>query len=158
MAPSGFGRVLPEAYDYKDEVEKHFSDYNVSRFVDINEKAEDIISFHLNDSGCRWGIFLKKSDTFIGTCGFHCWNKDKNQAEIGFDLTKKYWGNDYMKEALISIINFGFVKMNLDKIVVIVDEDNNNSKRFIKKLNFVKSGDKINNNCFEYFINKRWIV
>lgn len=43
---------------------KHFSDEEITRFMDIEpckavKEAEEIIRFHLEDSGCRWGLFDK---------------------------------------------------------------------------------------------------
>ncbi|WP_193723164.1 hypothetical protein [Paenibacillus sp. P13VS] len=36
------------------------------------DEAEDIIRFHLEDTGCRWGIFSKTDAKLIGTRGFYC--------------------------------------------------------------------------------------
>jgi len=53
---------------------RHFSDPDVARFVELHEgmndihDAEKVIRFHLEDSGCRWGIFEKITDRLKGTC------------------------------------------------------------------------------------------
>lgn len=65
------------------------------------DETEDIIRFHLEDTGCRWGIFSKTDAKLIGTCGFHCWVQGElARAEIGFDLAREYWGRGLMQEAL----------------------------------------------------------
>lgn len=70
---------------------KHFSDSNVTHFMDIEpckdlKEAEEIIQFHIDDSGCRYGLFNKLNHELVGTCGFHCWTHgEKSKAEIGFD-------------------------------------------------------------------------
>lgn len=86
---------------------RHFSVPEVTKFMDIEvckdlQDANEIIAFHMNDSGCRYGLFYKESKELIGTCGFHCWsNKNREtKAEIGFDLTPFYWGKGRMQEAL----------------------------------------------------------
>ncbi|RAV07558.1 GNAT family N-acetyltransferase, partial [Paenibacillus contaminans] len=92
--------------DDTDAVFNHFSDENVTRFMDISpckdrDEAKEIIRFHLEDTGCRWGIFSKSNAEFIGTCGFHCWFQgEQPRAEIGFDLARGYWGKGIMQEAL----------------------------------------------------------
>lgn len=57
-----------------DEVYKHFSDEEITRLMDIEpckdiKEAEEIIRFHLLDSGCRWGLFsfegMKRKDLMI---------------------------------------------------------------------------------------------
>ncbi|MFD1737281.1 GNAT family N-acetyltransferase [Bacillus salitolerans] len=56
------------------QIFEHFSDNNVTKFMDIDpckdiKEAEEIIRFHLEDSGCRWGLFNDTS--FMGTVGYH---------------------------------------------------------------------------------------
>lgn len=139
----------------EENIDEHFSDPAVSQFLEIgkNETAADIIQFHLRDSGCRWGIF-KNSGEFIGTCGFHCWNKKTNTAEIGYDLSKKSWGRGYMKEALDAIIEFGFSEMKLNSIIAIIDVNNLNSIKFIKKMNFIESKKSNNGNDYKYVLKR----
>ncbi len=91
---------------------KHFSYPDVTRFMDIDvckdlREAEEIISFHIHDSGCRYGLFSKENNELIGTCGFHCWSRENQEtkAEIGFDLSPQYWGRGLMKEALMKMIS-----------------------------------------------------
>lgn len=137
-------------------VAEHFSDNEVTRYMDLkpDESAQDIINFHINDSGCRWGIFLNKGYTLIGTCGYHCWiEKLEAEAEIGFDLSKAYWGQGYMKEAMMPVINFGFGPMGLSVINAFVHVSNGNSRRFIEKLGF-QSDAEISNNHYKYHLKK----
>ena len=117
---------------------KHFSDDDVTRFMDIDslideQEAKNIINWHFNDSGCRWGLF--KDGELIGTCGFHRWQN--NQAEIGYDLGKAYWGQGLMQEALEAIIAFGFTSMALRMIEAEVEPENGRSIGLLKKLGFV---------------------
>ena len=69
-------------------------------------------------------IFLVKKDdrTKIGTCGFHCWNKEKSSAEVGYDLKEAFWGNGYMQEALKEIIAFAAKSMNIKRIDAVILE------------------------------------
>ena len=52
----------------------------------------------------------------MGTCGFHCFNKEEGTIEIGYDLQEEFWGNGYMQEALKEIIGYGMEKMMLKQI------------------------------------------
>jgi ribosomal-protein-alanine N-acetyltransferase len=113
---------------------RHFADEAVTRFMDIPPcremcEAEEIIRFHLEDSGCRWGLFAQGSDEWIGTCGFHCW--EGRQAEIGFDLRKESWGKGLMREALRPVIDFGFTQMQLDAIVATAEPQNERSIKLL---------------------------
>ena len=116
----------------------HFSDPEVTRFMDIDplkdeQEAKNIINWHFKDSGCRWGMF--KDGELIGTCGYH--RLQNNQAEMGYDLGKAYWGQGYMKESLEAIIDFGFSTMALGMIEAEVEPENDRSIGLLKKLGFV---------------------
>ena len=54
-----------------EEVYHHFSDSEVTRYMDIEpckdmKEAEEIIQYHLDDAGCRWGLYDKMNHTFLG--------------------------------------------------------------------------------------------
>jgi len=121
----------------------HFSIPEVTRFMDIEvckdlKEAEEIISFHIDDSGCRYGLFSKENKELIGTCGFHCWSTedDETKAEIGFDLSPRYWGRGLMQEALKEIIQIGFELMKLDYIEATTEIENHQSQKLLKKMKF----------------------
>ncbi|MCR8842643.1 GNAT family N-acetyltransferase [Paenibacillus sp. SC116] len=127
-----------------DGVFKHFSDAEITRFMDIEpckdiKEAEEIIQFHIDDTGCRYGLFSKANGEFIGTCGFHCWVQGtESKAEIGFDLSTRFWGQGYMQEALVKLIKVGFDVMRLDFIEATVEVGNVRSQKLLGKMNFVK--------------------
>ena len=81
--------------------------------IDIKE-ADDLIGFYemkepRNQN--RWVMMDEKSNKKIGTCGFHLWDREKNEVEIGFELLEIYNGNGYMSEAIEAIIKFAKQKM-----------------------------------------------
>ena len=94
-------------------------------------------------------IFLVKKDdrTKIGTCGFHCWNKEKSSAEVGYDLKESFWGNGYMQEALKEIIAFDAKSMNIKRIDAVIYVENPKSISVVERLGFSFDG-KINNEIF----------
>jgi [ribosomal protein S5]-alanine N-acetyltransferase len=125
------------------EVLQHFSDPIVTKFMDIEpckdlKEAEYIIQYHVDDHGCRWGIFDKAYDNFLGTIGFHDLRKTDEEfiAEIGFDLSRRHWGKGYMTEAVKEVILFGFTRMGLDKIDATVDPNNEKSITIMEKFGF----------------------
>ncbi len=128
----------------------HFSDPLVVEFMDIEvcrsrEEAAEIILFHMQDSGCRYGMFLKGTGELVGTCGFHCWNrsKDKSKAEIGFDVGSAHWRKGYMLESVQPIIQLGFTQMELDYIEATTELDNIPSQQLLKKLGFSQSAELV---------------
>ncbi|MDQ0721838.1 MULTISPECIES: GNAT family N-acetyltransferase [unclassified Paenibacillus] len=142
---------------------EHFAEPDVTRFMDIEpcrdvKEAEEIIQFHIDDSGCRYGLFHKTDGEFIGTAGFHCWNQESpSKAEIGFDLSSSYWGQGLMQEALSAIIEIGWNKMNLDFIEATVEQANIQSQSLLEKLNFSKSTELVDN-LFYYTLHKESVL
>ncbi|AIQ15020.1 GNAT family N-acetyltransferase [Paenibacillus durus] len=135
---------------------RHFSDSEVTRYMDIEvcqdiREAEEIIQFHIDDAGCRYGIFDRTNNELVGTCGFHCWEKGQNsRAEIGFDLSSRYWGQGLMQEALEEVIRMGFDIMDLTYIEATVENENIRSRRLLNKMNFIKQVELKDN--LDYYI------
>ncbi|WP_018886516.1 GNAT family N-acetyltransferase [Paenibacillus massiliensis] len=126
-----------------EEVFGHFSDEAVTRFMDIEpcknlDEAKDIISYHVEDAGCRWGLFDKSDHRLIGTCGYHYLRNIGGEwtAEVGFDLSRRYWGKGYMLEAMREVIRFGFAGTELATIDATVEPENVRSIHLLGKLGF----------------------
>lgn len=131
-----------------EEIFHHFSNPSVTNHMDIEpckdkQEAENIINYHLDNPGCRWGLFNKEGNKVIGTIGFHELRKSKDEfiAEVGFDLSSDYWGKGYMSEALNEVILFGFNQMNLTKIDATVEKDNEQSIKLMNRFNFTNEGE-----------------
>jgi RimJ/RimL family protein N-acetyltransferase len=137
-----------------ERVFRHFANPEVTRFMDIEpcesiEEAEAIIRFHLDDSGCRYGVFGKDDGALLGTCGFHCWAKGPAaSAEIGFDLSPPYWGQGYMAEALEALIAAGMRIMELAFIEATVEPENARSRRLLEKLGFAREAALRDGLCY----------
>jgi len=119
--------------------------------------AEEIIRFHIEDSGCRWGIFSKINFQLIGTCGFHSWVQGvRPRAEIGFDLAKEHWGKGFMQEALNPVMEFGFKHMGLVIIEATVEQENDRSIKLLEKLKFEKEPELRDQLVYFFLSRERW--
>jgi len=104
------------------------------------EQADDLIEFYnmkepRNQN--RWVLINKLENKKMGTCGFHLWDKEKNEVEIGFELMEINNGNGYMTEAVEAIIEFARTKMKVNKIIAIVYIDNSKCKILLEKFGFI---------------------
>ena len=128
--------------DDAEAVHRHFADERVTRYMDIEalqsvHEAEEIIRFHLRDTGCRWGLFLRADDALVGTCGYHAWEAGEvARAEIGFDLAYAAWGRGLMREALAPVLEVGSGTMGLDVIEATIDPANARSIALVTNLGF----------------------
>lgn len=141
-------------------VYKHFSEEAVTRFMDIEpckdvKEAEEIIRFHILDAGCRWGLFDKETQELVGTCGFHCLRQTGEgfTAEVGFDLSRPYWGKGLMYEAMQAVVPFGFFHLGLTMMDATVDPANHRSQKLLEKLGFTREPEQ--REGLVYFYKKR---
>jgi len=102
-------------------------------------------------------MFIEEKKTFaitlnnkvIGSIGIEIYDeelwpelKDKKVREIGFVLSKDYWGKGIIKEAVDKVIDYCFNSLNLDALVCSHFIDNNQSSRVQDKIGFIKT-DKV---------------
>jgi ribosomal-protein-alanine N-acetyltransferase len=81
------------------------------------------------------------SDNIIGRCGIHNWNAEHRRAEIGYVIAdERYKRKGLMTEAFGAVVDYGFDKMNLNRIEALVGIGNVPSLRLMEKHNFIKEG------------------
>ena len=109
--------------------------------VGRGEFRKYLIELYQKRRGFRWIITLKGDERPIGTLGYYKWSPSASyQAEMGYDLEKQHWGEGIMTEAMMAVIDFGFEKMELNRIEVFIMPRNKRSIRMIKNLGFKKEG------------------
>jgi ribosomal-protein-alanine N-acetyltransferase len=128
---------------------QYWSDPDVTKYLNVNtfrniKQANNMIrllnGLYKNGEGIRWAITIKKDNTVIGTCGYNNWFKRSSRGEIGYEIGKKYWGNGYASEAIKEILNYGFKKMNLNRIEAFTVPEAIPSIKLLEKLGFKKEG------------------
>ena len=77
-----------------------------------------------NASPGTFVIALRDSGKVIGTIGFMWLQMDNRAAEVGYSLSRAYWNRGLMSEALKTIVEFGFTRLNLNRIEAQHDCDN----------------------------------
>lgn len=87
-----------------------------------------------------WGITTKDRNVIIGIVGFPYWIKKQFRAEVGAVLSKRYWSQGIMTEAVDAIIRFGFNEMELNRMEATLMLHNISSMKFLKKLGFQEEG------------------
>ncbi|SDG36977.1 SSU ribosomal protein S5P alanine acetyltransferase [Fontibacillus panacisegetis] len=129
-----------------ESIHRQFSDIDMCKYFSEppcdKEEAKSIIEHYQNPEGkgyLRYGMFDKKSDKFIGTCGYHYWDPVKNQVEIGYDIWKEYWRQGYVTEALPYLINICFLHLGVECTYILTHPQNKASIASVKKYGFVES-------------------
>lgn len=86
--------------------------------------------------GLPIGYAITVDETMIGCIDFHTYNQTDNSCEIGYILSKEYWGLGIMTKCLKAATAIGFNHLGLSKIVVGHTVDNEASKKVILKCGF----------------------
>jgi [ribosomal protein S5]-alanine N-acetyltransferase len=118
--------------------------YGVS-FKTLNDTKKQIEWFaelEKNETGIWWAICSIDNLMFYGAVGFYYLNSEYKKAEIGFWLLPEYWNKGIITESILLVIEYGFEKMHLNKIVAEVESENILSKKVLQKLNFVHEQTK----------------
>lgn len=91
-----------------------------------------------------------QSNKVIGSFGFHkSWANELPEfsglksSEIGYVLSKEYWGQGLMPEAVRAIIPYCFNALHMDILTVGHFDSNHQSQRVIEKSGFVFHSDEI---------------
>jgi len=128
-----------------DVVHRQFSDSDMCEFFseppcDMDE-ARGIIEHYQNPEGkghLRYGMFNKETGEFIGTLGYHYWDRELRQVEIGYDVWKDFWKQGYMSEALPVLLKICFEHLQVDCIYILAHPKNEGSLASVRKYGFIK--------------------
>jgi len=101
-----------------------------------------------SDHMFKWGLALRDSNTVIGTATLFNLNLDNGRAELGYAMSRAYWGKGYMNEALRALVSHAFDVMKLRRLEADVDPRNTASIRTLERLGFQREG----------FLRERWHV
>ncbi|AMX01039.1 GNAT family N-acetyltransferase [Rummeliibacillus stabekisii] len=144
------GLILREVkQDDANDLLKYLSDKEVMKYVGLEpfnsiDDALDEISWYKSifekGTGMRWGISLKGQDKIIGSCGFLNRATQHYRAEIGYELSKEYWGKGIASEAIEAVISYGFKELNLHRIEALIEPLNLPSQKVLERKGFIREG------------------
>lgn len=102
-----------------------------------------------------WAAVNKSKGEFIGWVAL----KDLDNSEyieVGYRLLKEHWGKGYATDATKALINYGFNKLDLDKITAVALPENKASTNVMQKAGMKYVGIKkyYNADVVFYEINK----
>lgn len=97
------------------------------------EETQAILTAFING---KKTFAIERGGKVIGSLGIEKYDEeklaefsDKSGRELGFVLSKEYWGNGYMAEAVRAVIDYLFEQVELDFIACGYFTDNPQSKR-----------------------------
>ncbi|MBC3909743.1 GNAT family N-acetyltransferase [Undibacterium umbellatum] len=96
----------------------------------------------------RLGMIRKSDNVLIGSCILFHLDAGCRRAEIGYDMDAAVWGQGYMQEALVALLNYGFNEMNLNRVEADIEPNNLGSAKTLERLGFIREG----------YFRERWII
>ncbi|MDM5332142.1 GNAT family protein [Ureibacillus composti] len=117
--------------------------YGLTPFQTIDDALAEVDWYDKifsEETGIRWGITIKGQDEVIGSCGFHRMVSQHHRSEIGFELSKTYWGQGFASEAVSTILSYGFEHLHLNRIEALIEPANLSSQKLVIKHGFLKEG------------------
>ena len=151
--------LVEDAYDFynlnkDEEVLKFTGDVP---FSSINE-AEKFINNYDNYKKFgfgRWAVLLKEINEWIGFSGLK-YSPSLDEYDIGFRFSRKHWGKGYATESAISVLEYGFNKLNIQTIVGRAMDNNIASHKVLSKLKmeYQKKFKEDGTDWVQYYITK----
>ncbi len=107
------------------------------------EKTQEILDLFIKEDK-TFAIVFKENNKVIGSLGVEKYGLEDKLTEfngyfgreIGFVLSKDYWGKGIMPEAVKAVINYLFNDLNLDFLICGYYDFNSQSKRVQEKCGF----------------------
>jgi ribosomal-protein-alanine N-acetyltransferase len=132
----------PALFEYfRDPEYTQFVSFDMHTSVDQTRGFITLMSnMYQQKDSIRWGIELKESKHLIGTTGLHFWKREIRCAEVGYHVGRPYWSRGFATEVLYALVDFGFHRMNLNRIEGRHNAGNDASGRVMEKVGFQKEG------------------
>ncbi|GIN39386.1 hypothetical protein J19TS1_23350 [Heyndrickxia oleronia] len=59
---------------------------------------------------------------------------EKEEIEIGYWISQEYWGRGFATEIARGLMEYGKNKLNIEKMIALIQKDNNASQKVAKKI------------------------
>lgn len=128
--------------EYADDMFEYSSDAEVTKYLtwSPHSSAKETARYikllqrkYADGTFNDWGLILKDSGKFIGTCGYTSFDYGENTAEVGYVIAKPYWGIGLAAEATRCVMKYGFENFGLDGFCAKHMEGNDASGRVMQK-------------------------
>jgi ribosomal-protein-alanine N-acetyltransferase len=82
-----------------------------------------------------WATIHKETGKFIGRCGLLPWEiEGKQEVEIAYLLDKSFWHQGLATEAAQGLLQYGFEKLNLSRLICLMAPENSASQRVAQRV------------------------
>ena len=113
-----------------------YYDWTERSEADVREFVQMFLDWQQGLPRTKFQLALihQEDGLLIGNCGIRINDREKREANIGYELDSRYWGNGYATEAAHAILQFGFTELNMARIWAKCVADNVGSARVLEKI------------------------
>ena len=90
--------------------------------------------------GMRWSIARPAEDWMLGHLSLFNFSEQSARADIGYGLARRHWGQGFMHEALIAVVDYAFGPLDLRRLEADIHPRNHASVRALERLGFAREG------------------
>ncbi|MGE8342271.1 MAG: GNAT family N-acetyltransferase [Flavobacterium sp.] len=124
------------------QVTQYLPDTSPERCAEMfNELQEN----YKNKNLSRWAIFDSADNSFIGMCVARIFVHNTDQIEIGYVLSRAYWGKGIATEVCRAMTQYSFENTKTNEVVAITDLENTGSQNVLQKVGFKRLSNLIRN-------------
>jgi len=125
------------------------SDAEVMAFWDMSEIEDieltiEILKSQLADMKAKkssyWAMTRTEDGLFVGCCDLSEIDRWHHRAEVGFIVSKAFWGDGYAQEAMEAVLDHAAQAMKLRRLTARTHLGNFRSVKLLEKLGFRQEG------------------
>jgi ribosomal-protein-alanine N-acetyltransferase len=129
--------VIFRQYAQDSEVTKYLTWYPNRSVAETREFVRSCIAAWEAEKSFQWAIIQKNRNHAIGMIGFR---PDGHKWELGYVLTRAYWGKGYMTEAVKALVDWALKQSEIYRVWAVCDLENRASSRVMEKAGMTKEG------------------
>jgi [ribosomal protein S5]-alanine N-acetyltransferase len=114
----------------------HYYHWTERSEADVREFVQMFLDWQQERPRTKFQLAVvhQEDGCLIGNCGIRINDREKREANIGYELDSRYWGNGYATEAARAMLQFGFTELNMARIWAKCVADNVGSARVMQKI------------------------
>ncbi len=108
--------------------------------ADTHEYLERTLAGYAEGRAPAWGLQHWGDGVIVGSCAFHEISVMHARGEIGYALSRQYWGQGLTPEAVRAMLDYGFGALQLNRVEARCDVANIASSRVMEKAGMTFEG------------------
>lgn len=119
---------------------RYWSRPPMQELAEARAAVERAMGYFPARTGIRWSICRPADDWMLGHVSLFNFNDQSGRGEIGYGLARRHWGQGYMHEALVAVVDFAFGPLGLRRLEADIEPRNLASVRALERLGFEREG------------------